>query len=591
MKKAPKTAKAKTLALLALAYSYIRFSHPDQAKGDSLRRQTELRDAWLARNKVTLDTSLTLEDKGISGYTGEHRDNPDRHALAAFLYAVEHDRIPRGSYLIVESLDRLSREDILPALTLVLNLIQSGIRIVQLLPVEMVYDENANPMHLMMMIMELSRGHSESALKSERVGEAWQEKKRRASAGEAQKPSQAMREGQRALTARTPAWLRVVDGKCEVIPEAKAALRRVLELARLQGIGAVVKCLNAEGLRPIGRHKRASKHWTRSYVAKLLCDRRLIGEYQPYTGRGKKRAKDGDPVPGYYPAVWTEDEFYAARGAVNDRKGKPGRPSKERVNVFAGLLHDARDGGSLQQANKGKKGGGRLLVSYNAVQGVEGSRFVSFPFATFERAVLSCLREIDPKDVLPQDDAGEDEAQALAGRWAELEAEIEKLKARLQARYSDAVADVLERHEDERKALGEQLEEARRKAASPLGVAWEECQSLLDALGSAPDPEEARLRLRARLRQIAEGFWCLFVARGSWRLAAVQVWFTGGAHRDYVILHRPGTGGAVGARPARWWVRSLADVAKLGPLDLRKREDARRLEAFLLTLDLDGLAG
>ena len=31
----------------ATAYSYIRFSHPDQAKGDSLRRQEEARDAWL----------------------------------------------------------------------------------------------------------------------------------------------------------------------------------------------------------------------------------------------------------------------------------------------------------------------------------------------------------------------------------------------------------------------------------------------------------------------------------------------------------------------------------------------------------------
>src|SRR5881227_495642 len=99
-----------------LAYSYIRFSHPDQAKGDSLRRQTELRDAWLARNHVSLDTSLSLEDKGVSGYTGEHRDNPDRHALAAFVGLVKKKRIARGSYLIVESLDRLSREDIIPAL-------------------------------------------------------------------------------------------------------------------------------------------------------------------------------------------------------------------------------------------------------------------------------------------------------------------------------------------------------------------------------------------------------------------------------------------------------------------------------------------
>jgi DNA invertase Pin-like site-specific DNA recombinase len=162
-----------------LAYSYIRFSHPEQAKGDSLRRQTELRDAWLARNKVKLDASLTLEDHGVSGFTGEHRGNPDRHALAAFLALVKKHRITKGSFLIVESLDRLSREDIIPALSLLLDLIQSGIRVVQLLPVETTFDARSNPMHLMMAIMELSRGHSESAMKSERVGAAWRDKKRR----------------------------------------------------------------------------------------------------------------------------------------------------------------------------------------------------------------------------------------------------------------------------------------------------------------------------------------------------------------------------------------------------------------------------
>ena len=72
----------------AIAYSYLRFSHPDQAKGDSLRRQTELRDAWIARTGIALDESLTLEDKGVSGYTGEHRSNPDRHALASFVALV-----------------------------------------------------------------------------------------------------------------------------------------------------------------------------------------------------------------------------------------------------------------------------------------------------------------------------------------------------------------------------------------------------------------------------------------------------------------------------------------------------------------------
>ena len=36
-----------TDAFPPVAYSYMRFSNREQGKGDSIRRQTELRDGWL----------------------------------------------------------------------------------------------------------------------------------------------------------------------------------------------------------------------------------------------------------------------------------------------------------------------------------------------------------------------------------------------------------------------------------------------------------------------------------------------------------------------------------------------------------------
>jgi DNA invertase Pin-like site-specific DNA recombinase len=554
-----------------LAYSYLRFSHPDQAKGDSLRRQTDLRDAWLARNGVALDTSLTLEDKGVSGYTGEHRDNPDRHALAAFMALVKKGRIVPDSYLIVESLDRLSREDILPALGLLIGLIESGVRIVQLLPVEVVYDRQANPMTLMMAIMELSRGHSESAMKSERVGAAWRQKKRRAA------------EGGEALTARGPAWLRLAEGRWEVDGPKAEVVRRVYRMAAAgYGLGAITKKLNAERVPTVGR----GPHWPRSYVAKLLADRRPVGEYQPYKGRGPKRAPDGAPVPGYYPAILTEEEWFAARAGLAGRRGKAGRAANDRTNIFAGLLRDALDGGALHLSDKGSRGG-RQLVSYQAAGGVDGPHSSRFPLPTFEAAVLALLREVDPGSILPRGDGGADKALVLAGRLAEVDGDVERIKARLLERYSEGLADVLERLEAERRRLAGELTEARQEGATPLGVAWGECRSLLDALGAAPDPEEARVRLRAALRRIVEGVWCVFVARGRSRLAAVQVRFTGGAARDFLIYHRTGTGGSVGTRPAAWQACSLpADVGVEG-LDLRRKTDARGLAETLAKINLD----
>jgi DNA invertase Pin-like site-specific DNA recombinase len=559
-------------AHMPLAFSYLRFSNPEQGKGDSVRRQNELRDAFLAESGAVLDTSLTLRDEGVSAYTGAHRKNPDRHALAAFLELVRRDRVPRGSYFIIESLDRLTREHIRPALTLLLNLIESGVRVVQLLPVKAVYDEDVEPMALMMAIMELSRGHSESRMKSERVGAAWREKKRSAAVEKAP------------ITSRVPAWLRVARGRFVVDEEKAAAVRRVYrEAAAGYGLGLIVKRLNAEGVPPIGR----ATYWARSYVAKLLSNRAVLGEYQPHTRRGGKRVPEGKPIPGYFPAIVTEDEWHAARAALRARRNKGGRPGG-RVNLFANLLRDARDGGSLHQVNKGKKGSGPALVNYKAALGVKGTKYVGFPLEVFEEKVLSKLREIDPREVLPAGNGDAERVMVLAGKLGDVEGRIEKVKAQLVEGGDLApLVDVLRALEAKRAATAEDLAEARRKAASPLSGAWGECRSLLDALDTAPDREDARVRLRSAIRRVVEGVWCLFVARGCVRLAAVQVWFAGGAHRDYLILHRPAAGGAVPARRPRSEVCSTADVVALGELDLRKRAHARELERELLAVDLD----
>src|ERR1700693_1779651 len=122
------------MSTIPIAYSYIRFSSPEQAKGDSIRRQTEAAREWCQRNGLCLEETTTLLDLGKSAYTGEHRKNPDRHALAGFLKLVEAGKVPRGSYLIIENLDRLSREHERDALRLWMDLLDHGVNIVQLHP-------------------------------------------------------------------------------------------------------------------------------------------------------------------------------------------------------------------------------------------------------------------------------------------------------------------------------------------------------------------------------------------------------------------------------------------------------------------------
>jgi DNA invertase Pin-like site-specific DNA recombinase len=568
-----------------LAYSYVRFSTPEQLKGDSLRRQTEAAADWCKRHNVTLDTSTTLHDLGKSAYTGKHRENPDRHALAAFLKLVEQGKVPRGSYLVLENLDRLSREHIQPALLLALNLLQAGIRIVQLKPAEMVFDDKSDTLPVMMMMLELSRGHGESALKSERVGDAWAEKKRRARAGESQKETKRMGKECHAMTHKLPGWVEERGGKLRLIPERAAAVKRIFDLSGA-GYGQIniIKKLAEEGVKPF-----KAKAWSRGYIGRILNDRRALGEHQPKTKKGT--VADGDPIPDYYPAVVTESEFYAARAGQEHRFRTRGSV-KEHINVFAGMLFNAREGDAYYCAtrptggNRSKVRMQKLLVNYNAIEG--RAAMCSFNFATFEKAVLSLLREIDPHDIL-NGDSGPDESLALAGELATVEGKIGELEAELLQGDVAAVVKVLRDLEAKKADLAAKLAEARQRAAHPLSEAWGQAQSLVSAIDSAPDPKDARLRLRTALRRIVSSIWLLVVPRGRDRLAAVQIWFAGEKkHRDYLVLHIPPKANAMSRSDGGWWARSLAPELTAGlRLDLRKPEHAARLEKYLMKMDLD----
>src|SRR5204862_6491823 len=89
------------------AFSYVRFSHPSQLEGDSLRRQTERATDYCKRKGLTLDTSLTLRDLGVSAFRGK---NAAVGNFRTFLDAVKAGKVAPGSALIVESIDRISRQ-------------------------------------------------------------------------------------------------------------------------------------------------------------------------------------------------------------------------------------------------------------------------------------------------------------------------------------------------------------------------------------------------------------------------------------------------------------------------------------------------
>jgi DNA invertase Pin-like site-specific DNA recombinase len=555
------------LAASPVAYSYIRFSDPSQMTGDSVRRQTEAADQWCQRNGITLDTKTTFRDLGKSAFTGEHRKNPDRHALALFLKMVEAGRIPRGRYLLIENLDRLSREDEVPACHLLTGLLMAGIRVVQLSPYEMELTEKSNGWELMRAVMELSRGHGESEMKSKRVGAAWSERRKKARAGNG------------ILTRRLPAWVEEHEGELRLIPDRAETVRRIFTMALSgRGLYAIIKQLTQDGVPAFG----PSGRWQVSYVDLILKDRRAIGEFQPRT---RKNTEDGPPIPNYFPPVVSEEDWARARAGSIERHRKPGRISAD-VNVFMGLLRSALDGESYvigKETGHGKPY--RVLLSTGARKALGPGR--SFPLKTFEEAVLSLLAEINPREIIDEDGQA-DEVISLSAERARVETSIAAIEADMDEHgESPALFRRLREKEAEHRRLIERLNEAQRKAANPLSEAWGETQTLLAALKEAPDPREARLRLRSALRRVVDSIWLLIVPCGQDRLCAVQMWFAGGEHhRDYLIYRQR-------ARPhqeSQWHAGSLAEMVKPGPqFDLRNRDHAAVLEEILGEIDLQQL--
>jgi DNA invertase Pin-like site-specific DNA recombinase len=513
------------------AYSYVRFSTSEQIKGDSQRRQTQATAAYCARNNLVLDPTLTLTDLGVSAFKGK---NATTGSLAAFLEAIKSGRVKSGSVLIVESLDRLTRQSLRKARDLFEGILDSGVNIITLAPER---EYSAAMLDDLFGVIEpllyLSRANEESQRKSERLGAAWQAKRARLS--------------DEKLTAKCPAWLRLNDNRTDFIPipQSVKTVRRIVRLC-IDGEGtiAITKRLNGEGIKPIGR----AKCWHRSYVIKILKNRSMLGEYQPHTGHNSTdRKPTGDVIPNYYPSIITDAEFYQAQAALLARRGKRGPKGKGIANLFTGLVFDGRDGSTMTLVSKGgKKSGKPKLVSSAAQRGERGSRYLGFDYEAFEGSVLRWLKELRPEDIDPQTSKQKDtadELESVKGRLADVADKIKKIAERIKrGNDTDTMLDILADLEQERTELRarQELLQADYHAVGKQtvdNVLWLS-QKMQDAKGK--DLETLRTKIKAVIARLITKMTVVVTVDGYWRGAAVTMELANGITRKIECGYRRG---------------------------------------------------
>jgi DNA invertase Pin-like site-specific DNA recombinase len=470
------------------AYSYVRFSSPEQAKGNSRERQINAARKWCDDHSCFLDETLT--DAGISAYRGANRTIG---ALRRFLDMVETGRVERGSYLIIESLDRLSRENVLKALPRFLDLINAGIHVVTLSDGQ-IYSEQGvkeNWTSLILSIAIMARAHEESATKDNRSLSNWEIKRQKAK--------------NEKLTAMCPQWLRLSkDRKSFELDQKKVKVVRQIFADTIAGVGmsVIAKRLNQMRVPVFASWASPDATWHPSAIKKIINNRAVIGEFRPARKIDGKRVPVGDVVEGYYPQIITKDEFYRAQSASKGRKNQRGRKGEGIANLISGLVHCAACGGSFRYVNKGARWPGMKSSAYlacsRAQRGLCDNR-AHHRYERIEAELIHSLALFNFTRLLDRHDPDLYRGEALRAEIAEKSERIRKL---IKHRDIDEVEAELINLEAERKELRRQLDTCTINAGQAVADATvdhhAEFVQLVAQMGAEMSADE-RFALRSRL--------------------------------------------------------------------------------------------
>lgn len=328
------------------AYPYIRFSSDKQKDGLSIQRQTEAIEAYLASNPhLTVDKSLNLEDLGKSGYSGRHLQKGG--ALYLFLEKIKSGEIEKGSVLIIEHFNRLSRLKLNKAMDLFNEILRHGIDIAVLDEKQIFTAESISSIDYIKAVLKFDLAHEESKDKSNKGKDNWKFKK------EALRNAVNPQTERLKFTKTLPLWLEKTDKEIVVSEQKAETIRLIFRLCiENNGYMRIATHLNQN---KINRLDNSNGPWTLDIVKRLLFNRALLGEYQPrktveIEGRARPSyvPNEEDPIKGVYPPIIDEDTFNAAQNGLKTRKNKGGGRRADMPNLFVKLLKCSECGGSIK---------------------------------------------------------------------------------------------------------------------------------------------------------------------------------------------------------------------------------------------------
>lgn len=334
-------------------YSYIRWSSEKQKRGSSLERQQKY--ASDLANEHDLDLVEMIDD-GLSAFKGEHIKKGE---LGSFLEAVKEGLVPEGSWLVVENLDRLSRENPVEALHQFTSILKLGITVVTGMDGQ-IYKQAEDIYAIFQSVMLFSRAYEESQTKSKRTNGAALAAIQRHVDGHRSEDDYAF--AVKAVGSHTW-WSDASDGVVRPHQEYFKIAQEIVTLYQ-SGWGSfrIVGYLNDNYPPPRGPKNKVNKdRWSTTLVTRFANTKALLGEKTITLSGVTYTLKD------YYPALISEDDFYRLR--VIREANKSTRRSEKTVGLIAGI-----------QVAKCGHCGSALVVFTNTSKRKEGPDSVSLRY-------------------------------------------------------------------------------------------------------------------------------------------------------------------------------------------------------------------
>jgi|GEM_PF-1541789 len=484
------------------AIAYIRWSTEDQKRGDSERRQLGLARQVCEQRGYNL--AEVIIESGRSAYHGKNRveggklNDIEKRAARGELV---------GKVLIVELLDRLSRQHPYEGTGLLMSLTKCGITVVEAAGGSTWTQQSINDrwQDLLTVFIKAGIAYEASHDKAKRVASAW----RKTQEIGRTKESDFVDADKRIC----PPWMKVVDGQRVIIEARAAVVRRIYQM-----------CIDGMGLRSIAIELNKDKantrwtrgEWTQSYISLLLRGRKALGEYLPKSVNERGRRMPCGEWRPMYDAIITQEIWLRAQASLDSRNNCTGGPHRmAMVNVLQGFVYCAhhndgqRCGAKLTtRSADGRRSNKRRLVCSSYHRGGGCTCGTTYDYDSLFNGVLDNVLHL----ALPapmESNAGESSVAVAQAELARKRARMDQLADKLIEQDDPVMQRAYDRFKQQ---IDEDAADLKRlQAIVQQDVAKRPSEELIQEIAALraalPTDEEARRRTNTALREMIDGIF------------------------------------------------------------------------------------